>query len=262
MADQMADGDRAINTNLVRYDFKTAASETVPQMVLIRFASRSKPCKDEKPADMVNAGTLKVPPSKPTHAELVCTGADKKNIGLWLGMRPPRAEDYTRKVLKSYLLNASVISSINMTTKVIAYEPNALRVVCVYFEHAHANFFALANPNEEGICEAIECKAHDIFYFAPYRVDTERVFGKRESGWNRKIVKAMGLADRKTESWPKRYDKDKFQVPMPQSRMNDIVGGISTYLPNPGAQTLLLKRALKLLKEDSDEVTEGNEMIF
>ncbi|KAE8842368.1 hypothetical protein PTNB73_00423 [Pyrenophora teres f. teres] len=263
MSIRVGDGDCAINTNLVRYQYRSNTSEQVKGNTYLRLASKSKPRKPGTTlSEVVNNKAIRIPSLRPTDAELHTTEAEKSLVGLWVGMRPPLAETFARPALKGYLKGESVLSSKELAVNVITHDPNALRVVCVASDFAHATFFALVNQGDDGLCEGIECKAPEIFYFPPFRNDSETSFREREPSWNRKIVQILQEAKRPAETWPKNYDKEKFRIPLELSKKNDIVANISTYLANPRGQSQTLQRALDMLREEGDSAIEGNEMVI
>lgn len=263
MTTRIGDVDCAINTNLVRYNFKANPVDPAPKHVNIRVLSKSKPrSKEKKLADLVSDPNTGHPPFKPTDAEVDCTSADPKSVGLWVGMRPNGAERFTREALTGYMDGQSVQSSSSKSVTIIPHQDDAVRVIVPPSDFQHATFFALINPDAQGLCEAVECKQDEVFYFEQYRNDQEKSLEKRKANWNRKIIGAVSKASRPNETWPKSYDKEKFQIPAPDSRRNEIVGSVATYLTNPKSHHGLLERALSLLNEEEDDRTEGNEMII
>ncbi|KAF1952903.1 hypothetical protein CC80DRAFT_571292 [Byssothecium circinans] len=79
--------------------------------------------------------------------------------------------------------------------------------------------FVLANPNENGVCEAIPCHARDVFFAPEYRVDSVTQKHNRRRDWLtlvREAVERVSLEAQSKKARPNVYT-DIMPTPPPLS---------------------------------------------
>ena len=263
MTTSFADKDSAINLNLVRYVIQEDPTDKTPQQVYLQARERLKPRKKTTLAEFLESDDPPtIPPYEPTDKERSVEDVKTEAVYLWVGMRPTGAEDFTRSKLKGHCRAKSVETSKMVKNKQIAYDPNALRVVTPYSDADAVNFFVLLNPDEDGVCDAIECVQEEVFYFSQYREGKTTDIEQRKKAWRRLILATWNDATREKVAWPRTYDKTRFDIPAPKSRLQELIAFTSTYLRNPGKNGALMKRCLDLLKEEGQEIVQGNERLY
>lgn len=150
--------------------------------------------------------TVGYPPLTPTHNERVGVGISQaEKIGLWVGITIENAHKYRTKSARvakpevdqspkpkqgdnrsksiNDLIKAGGFSLLPIDTKA--------RQVVVDTGGAMAQMFAMSNPDENGLCQAIQVDAEEVWWAPEYRDDDETRMEQRRQKWPAKVRAAI-----------------------------------------------------------------------
>lgn len=127
-----------------------------------------------------------VPPTKPSEAELGgAAGSHGVFKGLWVGIQVSNANDYRLKAGNGFPRGKHApksgdgrqrksIAQIIAAGKMIElpHDPKALRVV-VNIDTLDSRVYVLANPDKNGLCQALPTQTEIVWYAPEYRDDSE-----------------------------------------------------------------------------------------
>lgn len=86
-------------------------------------------------------------------------------------------------------------NSSSQQATVIQYQSNAVRVVVPLSAIAHACYFVLLKPNEEGVCGVDYIVKEEVFFFfTQCRYENMTAYGKMERSWAMIVVKEYSVA--------------------------------------------------------------------
>src|ERR1700722_2278381 len=253
--------DLAFNVSLVAYDCGYPG-RTPNQSLALRKTTKAKNI-----ASLLATEATTTPILEPSQAEIHLS--EEHITGLWVGMRPSAALQYTQAALRLIAVQgknaqtdsqdvedeepASKKRRANLTPKKggsvnqnsgytkLEFDPNALRVIAP-FGRDNANYYALVNP-QDGLCTGYQTPIEEVFFFNEFRDDTSTSFKNRVACCGRIVRNALGSQPR--ISWPRNYDKTKFHVDQQRSLANELAALIATY--RMGGDKSVLGMALDLI---------------
>jgi hypothetical protein len=253
--------DLAFNVSLVAYDFGYPG-RTPNQSLALRKTTKTKNI-----ASLLATEAITTPTLEPSQAEIHLS--EDHIIGIWVGMRPSAALQYTQAALRSKSVKgknaqadsqdvedeepASKKPRANLTPKKggsvnqnsgytkLEFDPNALRVISP-FGRDNANYYVLVNP-QDGLCTGYHTPIEEVFFFKEFRNDASTSFQNRVTCWGRIVRNALGCQQR--IPWTRDCDKTKFQIDQKRSLANELAALIATY--RMGGDKSVLRMALDLI---------------
>lgn len=217
----------AFNLRLVAYDFGLKGFEDrLPNQRLgFRKLSRSKQLQP-----LFQNGTPTIPNIKPTAEETDTTQA--QFVGVWVGMWPPAAGNYTTRAAAGGTKGGSVDRNKGYTK--IPRDPHAVRVIAP-IDRTTATYYGLVEP-QGGLCEAYTIPIDEVFFFSEFRDDSATSFQSRKDTWARKVREACHLQQRVTSSTD--GDEPEFRVEPDPDLGNEFSTLVGTNLPGNGPEVL------------------------
>jgi len=163
----MADlSEWALNFHFMAYPCKEKKELGHHVLLRVRRWAREIVTKNRNPDDPLP----RVGPLTPTLAERnLSTDQMGPTVALWVGVMPPPTQFH------AYYDQANPLWMIRMD--------NTVRVVVRYTVLQKLEFYALWDPDKEGLCCAFNISREDVFFFEEYRTETTRAPSARWSEW-------------------------------------------------------------------------------
>jgi hypothetical protein len=162
-----------------------------------------------------------IPPIAPSTSEKGGSlGSHGVSLALWVGMRPSSADslrtraargkeklnpgdDAQMKAMKD-LMSKTYGKSVEQVIAdgnyhLIPHDPKALRVVMNPM-HRDGKVYVLANPDQDGLCEAITTETDEVWYAPEYRDDTKTRKQEQKSAITTKILQTIDDAQHKVNN--------------------------------------------------------------
>lgn len=197
----------------------------------------------------VGDALMSVPPIKPRPGE-ISTEDDNCDRGLWVGMYPLQhaSEQISEKKTGQGKKRASKTSVDDVIEQqhgfnLIDDEERALRVVVnLNNKTEKILFYALRNPNEEGICAICPIDEEDVFFCRLYRTDSTKVVEERRKEWPdiiRTLARQIAHASPAKEVRATRvFAIETATIPAAVSQSYDITGFLKDFIQNQTMQPI------------------------
>ncbi|KAI9701672.1 MAG: hypothetical protein M1820_006443 [Bogoriella megaspora] len=192
----------AFNFWRIAYDYGFPAQ---PNNEIIKFSSASEG-PHVQVDKLVENNENQIPPPNPGTAELQVND-DDKNIGVWVGFRPPYAEQYQD-------IGANKGTAIDDPAKfeLLPTDPKALRVIAKIGD-IQVNYFALYSLDPtSGLCKAAGISQRDVFFFKRFRDDKASSASLRISTFRQKVADITKNKNQKALQLDRTHDKQKSDI--------------------------------------------------
>lgn len=266
----------AFNIARIAYDYNYPDRTPNQTLVVSKF---TKLMGADKFAIMLANGEVTSPPLHPSDAEV---DESKKSAyrGLWVGMRPSQASQWTPEALtkmrkeqaeneptkkpsKSGRRGPAAASKLPAGARtprkgssiedtkgggffLLVQDKNALRVVAPIGKD-NANYYALINQ-DDGLCTGIHIDIEEVFFYPEYRGDdTLTSIQDRRATWGRIVREAIKDKSIEKVTFVKGYDKRRFNVTPTLSLATEVVSLAAAY--ELGANKTVLSQMLSILND-------------
>jgi hypothetical protein len=120
-----------------------------------------------------------IPPVKPSDAELAFHAAE--NVGIWVGMIPTQRQ-IPAVVGKNRGKCVNTLDPEGVNFNLLPTDQTALRVVAPVNKKS-ASYYALVDPDDQGLCRGLLVDVSEVFFFSQYRDDNETAVATRKAAW-------------------------------------------------------------------------------